>query len=258
MRRPRSIYKHSFPFYFRSQKYKLPDRLRLHPAQAITLRASVHIQGQSCKSLYVDHFTDFYTRFPADVFEVMKFSHKDTDYFNTALPSQAFVGGLFLDQGLDVVRQWVNPLFKPYATAAYYAARQHHGLPPMPPSFQLEGNDGSNKPLPAHTLGAPPQPGGVLATPTIGHLALFNQHIQREGKPVEWIYSDGNEQSEGNGYSDVGLPREVIMRGTKATPIWYVKVLVDGQYCGRGRGNTKKAARNEAAKEGLAFLGIFV
>jgi ribonuclease III len=30
----------------RSLKYKLPDRLRLHPAQAITLRASANIQGK--------------------------------------------------------------------------------------------------------------------------------------------------------------------------------------------------------------------
>ena len=29
----------------RSLKYKLPDKLRLHPAQAITLRTSIHIQG---------------------------------------------------------------------------------------------------------------------------------------------------------------------------------------------------------------------
>ena len=28
-----------------SLKYKLPSRLRLHPAQAITLRASTNIQG---------------------------------------------------------------------------------------------------------------------------------------------------------------------------------------------------------------------
>ena len=33
---------HNLP---RSLKYKLPDKLRLHPAQAITLRTSTHIQG---------------------------------------------------------------------------------------------------------------------------------------------------------------------------------------------------------------------
>ena len=40
--------------------------------------------------------------------------------------------------------------------------------------------------------------------------------------------------------------------------MWYVKVMVDGEFYGRGRGNTKKAARNEAAKEGLEKMGIVV
>ena len=32
--------------------------------------------------------------------------------------------------------------------------------------------------------------------------------------------------------------------------------MLDGKCVGRGRGSTKKAARNEAAKEGLTKLGI--
>lgn len=34
--------------------------------------------------------------------------------------------------------------------------------------------------------------------------------------------------------------------------------MVDGNCIGRGRGSTKKAAKNEAAKEGLANLGVHV
>jgi ribonuclease-3 len=34
--------------------------------------------------------------------------------------------------------------------------------------------------------------------------------------------------------------------------------MVDGNCIGRGRGNTKKAAKNEAAKEGLTKLGVDV
>lgn len=45
---------------------------------------------------------------------------------------------------------------------------------------------------------------------------------------------------------------------TTTTPIWTVRVEVDGEVYGRGRGNTKKAARNEAAKEGLVRMGIVV
>ncbi|KAF8165741.1 ribonuclease III domain-containing protein, partial [Crassisporium funariophilum] len=204
-----------------SLRYKLPDRLRLHPAQAITLRASTNIQ--------------------ADVFE-------------------SFIGGLYLDQGLEAVKLWIDPLFIPYACAAYHIARQQHGLPPMPPSFHLgptmRSMSGAPTTIPA--VAAPhPEPSELLNMPTIGHLALFNQHLQKTSRQVEWIYSDGGEPL-GNGYADVGLPPGDVIKGTKTTPVWYVKVMVDGIYHGRGRGNTKKAARNEAAKEGLEKMGIRV
>lgn len=32
--------------------------------------------------------------------------------------------------------------------------------------------------------------------------------------------------------------------------------MVEGKCVGRGRGNTKKAAKNEAAKEGLVKMGV--
>lgn len=40
----------------------------------------------------------------------------------------------------------------------------------------------------------------------------------------------------------------VRARGTKVTPVWYVKFGIDGVLSARGRGNTTKAARNEAEK----------
>jgi len=40
--------------------------------------------------------------------------------------------------------------------------------------------------------------------------------------------------------------------------VWVVEVLVDGKCLGKGKGGTKKGARNEAAKEGLESLGIHV
>ncbi|KAF9480724.1 ribonuclease III [Pholiota conissans] len=230
-----------------SVKYRLPDRLRLHPAQAITLRASTSIR--------------------ADVFE-------------------AFIGGLYIEQGLEVVKRWINALFAPYALAAYNIARRDHGLPPLPPSFHraLCANPG----LPsaafavaaAATTRAPhPEPDQLMNMPTIGHLALFNQHLQKTNTKVEWIYSDsededgdvnmeakpasgkGDKESKANAKGDTDVqmrPGDVLLKGTKATPVWYVKVLVNGEPYGRGRGNTKKAARNEAAKEGLNKLGIVV
>lgn len=43
--------------------------------------------------------------------------------------------------------------------------------------------------------------------------------------------------------------------GTRVTPMWIAEAMVNGEVWGKGRGNTKKAAKNEAAKEGLARLG---
>lgn len=40
--------------------------------------------------------------------------------------------------------------------------------------------------------------------------------------------------------------------------MWVVSVFVDGECLGKGKGGTKKAARNEAAKEGLVSLGVHV
>jgi ribonuclease-3 len=200
-----------------SLKYKLPDKLRLHPAQAITLRTSTHIQ--------------------ADVFE-------------------AFIGGLFLDQGFEAVKLWIEPLFTPYADAAYQIVRQQHGLPPLPPSFI---GDASKPPLsdpstPSQTFTDASELANTTTT-TIGHLALFNQHLQKANRQIEWIYSNDPQD---NGYTDMGLSPDMAIIGTKTTPVWYVKVMVDGEFHGRGRANTKKAARNEAAKEGLHKLGIVV
>lgn len=125
----------------------------------------------------------------------------------------------------------------------------------------------------------PPSP---VVPHTVGHLALFNQHLQKMNRQVEWVYSDGfknvkagsnaaptmnaattlDSPNEADGikpqYNDMGLHDDAMVPGTHTTPIWYVKVMVDGVYYGRGRGNTKRAARNEAAKEGLHKLGIIV
>ncbi|KAH7931159.1 ribonuclease III [Leucogyrophana mollusca] len=179
-----------------SRRYRLPERLRLHPAQAITLQASINIQ--------------------ADVFE-------------------SYVGGLYTDQGLEVVNTWLKQLFKPYTTEAYHRIRSQHGLPPVPVLDPTPPTSSTLQPLPPWSKPRPSQ-----CPTTIGHLALFNQQLQRENKEVEWVYADGQGE------------------GTKTTPIWMVRVMVNGEQLGRGQGNTKKAARNEAAKEGLQKMGIYV
>ncbi|KAL4076268.1 ribonuclease III domain-containing protein [Scleroderma citrinum] len=196
-----------------SRRYGLPNRLRLHPAQVVTLRTSMNVQ--------------------ADVFE-------------------SYVGGLYLDQGLSAVETWLRALFTAYIKEAYLLVRTQYGLPPLPPGATVNSTVPNVVAAPtsatitvtSHILSTlpfnlyHPPPSGV--TTTTGHLALFNQIVQRDQKAVEWIYT-----------SDAG-------DGTYTTPIWSVKVEVDGEEYGRGKGGTKKAARNEAAKKGLVKLGVNV
>lgn len=176
------------------------------------------------------------------------------------------MGGLYLDQGLTTVEKWLTLLLKPYTTEAYIRVRTQHGLPPLPapvspplaPSTSVssastgssssaasskptsEGSKKSTGPksTPAHRNHHHPHASGTPTT--TGHLALFNQQLQKSRREVEWVYDD------------------CVAEGTVTTPIWAVRVEVDGEVFGRGRGGTKKAARNEAAKEGLVRMGIVV
>ncbi|KAF8646361.1 hypothetical protein AX16_007227 [Volvariella volvacea WC 439] len=98
---------------------------------------------------------------------------------------------------------------------------------------------------------------------TIGHLALFNQNLQKANRQVEWVYSDGSSDQRRRSHTSGSISHKGAALGpvgkvSKTTPIWSVKVLVDGEFYGQGKGSTKKAARNEAAKEGLERLGVHV
>jgi len=42
---------------------------------------------------------------------------------------KAYVGGLFREQGMDIVKQWLDPLFRPLVDAAYRAERREYLLP---------------------------------------------------------------------------------------------------------------------------------
>jgi len=145
-----------------------------------------------------------------------------------------------MDQGLDAVKLWLRPLFQPYAVAAYQIVRIQHGLPALPTPTPSPPPSSFVAVRTHYPLQGPAD--FIPLTSTIGHLALFNQQLQKAQRMVEWVYSDGP----GDG------------RGTKTTPMWGVRVIVDGEFFGHGKGNTKKAARNEAAKEGLEKMGIVV
>ncbi|KAI9432675.1 ribonuclease III domain-containing protein [Lactarius indigo] len=42
---------------------------------------------------------------------------------------KAYVGGLFREQGMDAVKQWLDPLFAPPLDVAYWAERRNHLVP---------------------------------------------------------------------------------------------------------------------------------
>lgn len=117
--------------------------------------------------------------------------------------------------------------------AAYGEVRVQHGLPRKPTT-----------PTRYDVIPSSPSPWTVPApssvTASVGHLSLFNQHLQQKGKTIEWSFTDSAGQ------------------GSRTTPIWVVAALVDGAPVGRGRGSTKKAAKNEAAKQGLQEMGVYV
>ncbi|PSR81027.1 hypothetical protein PHLCEN_2v6558 [Hermanssonia centrifuga] len=151
-------------------------------------------------------------------------------------PSTAYVGGVYLDRGLDITKSWLRPLFRPYIEEAYRIVRVEHGLSPDP--VPTPAPSGLSHPRRNGTSWSSPAPS--RNAPIVGHLSLFNQHMQQNSKVIEWEYSDS------------------AGAGTKTTPMWVVRAVVGGECLGRGRGSTKKAARNEAAKEGLKNLGVYV
>ncbi|KAF8634787.1 hypothetical protein AX15_000703 [Amanita polypyramis BW_CC] len=241
-----------------SRKYRLHDCLLLHPSQATTLRASVNIQADVFES---------YMRHPG-----------------TSCPGlrQAFIGGLYKEQGIEAVRTWLVPLFRQYAAEAYRLVRKQYGLPPAmlptptsspPPSSPSSTHSGESLMLSTDIS----QPSSAMSP-----LAVFNQHITKINRHVEWAYSDGSLEGLANA-STVGTLEdrtqkerdrknvsvtsasngtrrsalEVLMaKGNKSTPVWIARVFVEGELFGAGRGNTKKIARNEAAKQGLEKLGV--
>jgi hypothetical protein len=64
---------------------------------------------------------------------------------------QAYVGGLFREQGLDVVKRWLDPLFRPLIDHGYEAERREHLVP--------------GAAVPATTCSPPPQSAAPTPSP---------------------------------------------------------------------------------------------
>ncbi|KAI5124848.1 hypothetical protein M0805_007282 [Coniferiporia weirii] len=157
---------------------------------------------------------------------------------------EAYVGGVYADRGMDVVSNWIRALLLPYVKEAYRIVRDQYGLPPhehaIPsPPLSVDARHTTPSPEPIKSNGHPAEAGETKPS-AAGYLSLFNQHLQQKHKTVEWVYE------------------AVRNEGTKVTPMWIAQAKVDGRSLADGRGNTKKIAQNEAARNGLAELGIVV
>ncbi|EIN10970.1 ribonuclease III [Punctularia strigosozonata HHB-11173 SS5] len=215
-----------------TMQYRIQDRLILHPAQAITLRASPKIQ--------------------ADVFE-------------------SYVGALYTDQGLEVVRAWIYPLLEPYAIEGYSIVRAQHGLPPLEPAIRptvtASSTSSSSMTSPALTPPSTPQKpahtSGYITPPSPrqaegGYLPLFNQHMAQQDKNIEWVFTTASTTAEPGATrgNPIRIDVKAVRRTAKTTPVWHVKAMLDGKCIGRGRGQTKKAAKNDAAKRALIEMNV--
>ncbi|KAJ7124424.1 hypothetical protein C8R44DRAFT_980700 [Mycena epipterygia] len=258
-----------------SSKYKLADRAMVYPATRI-----------SSPNLH------------ADIFE-------------------AYIGGLYADQGLERVKTWLNDLFRPLVPEVYEFVSQHepHLLgkwddrsadpsapPPLPPPAGLtklndnlrksaESSDISpasphspppakliklNDPpgktakssdnLPTSSPSSPPDepiklndhPGKTAKSsdnlpasspsPPAGTVAIsdapsdypvrdLNEYAFKSRQQIEWVCADS--ESEPDAYAP-----------------WSAIVLLDGEVFGRGGGNTKKAARDDASRQALVKIGV--
>ena len=159
----------------------------------------------------------FFLVIAADVFEVRHLRNQCLVRWLIVREQKSYVGGLYLDQGLEAVRSWLGPLLLPDLRKSYCVVREEYGLPPS------DGDDPARKATPLAQLNtntpidgprstwALPPPARYTAT-SVGHLALFNQCLQQDSKSVEWVYSDSAGE------------------GTKTTPVWvcvaWVRIFV--------------------------------
>ena len=120
------------------------------------------------------------------------------------------------------MKVWLDQLFTPYVHEAYRVVREQHG--------QLVGST-NNGPDAAHWHAAHTP---LRSQMTTNYLGQFNMNLQQYNRRVEWKLDD------------TVIENDVVL--------WDVKLVVDGDHWGNGRGNTKKAAKNEASKHGLWLM----
>lgn len=149
---------------------------------------------------------------------------------------EAYIGALFMEQGLEPVYEWLSAVLTPSIHYAYEVVR-FDCLGVVPPSPQAafvfpSGNTPLDHPSPAAHL-SPPLP----SVDTVGCTSLLNQYYAQRHKYLDWEFS--------------------APAGSSLAPIWTVKAVVRGEgELSSASASTKKAAKNAAARTALISLGI--
>ena len=115
-----------------------------------------------------------------------------------------------------------------YVHEAYHIVREQCGDPPDLPN---------NVAIAGASHGLPTPEFGKSDAKPVSALGRFNQRLQQDNKPIEWVFD------------------RTVTESTGARPRWVAKAMVDGECWGVGHGATRLTAKNEAAKKGLKRMG---
>jgi ribonuclease-3 len=151
-----------------------------------------------------------------------------------------------LEQGFESVKRLLDAYFRDYSTSAYNLLRESYGHVSKQISADI---DASSMPQPQ------PPPSSSSPDSSTNHLTLFNESLQKSNRQAKWMYTDHPSVGVDAGSNGNSLAPGSPPCGSKGNAQkWSVEVLIDGEVFGWGEGSTKKAARNEAAKQALSRL----
>lgn len=146
---------------------------------------------------------------------------------------EAYVGALYKEQGLEPVQTWLSAVFTPSVYYAYEVIR--HTYQQIPASAQAAlvfPSDAPAQDMPPVLL-SPPLP----APESAGFTSLLNQHYSQQKKYLDWEFD--------------------APTGPATGPTWTAKAVVRGEVeLAQASANTKKAAKNAAARIALISLGL--
>lgn len=184
-----------------------------------------------------------------------------------------------MEQGLDVVKEWLFGVLHPYAEEAYLRVRAEHGLgDPHGKLKQLAAHQAAvaaNTSININSINGLAnvngsdiklEPGEITPPPKSNlpiHLTAAAAAAQSASAkiPLRPAIDSGHLSFINQYFSQQGKYidwRFLQAEGSKTTPVWVVEAHMDGVKIGSGKAPTKKGAKNEAARQALEQMGVVV